>query len=81
MEVFIVLIEDRHCDIGCEVFSTEESAILYAKGIAKEYARHIDDIKEKLTPAMKLAGWLYYAQFSEEDCVRVERKEIDAKRN
>lgn len=61
MEVFVVIIEDRHCDVQCEVFSTRDLAVDYARGISERHASSIDDIDERLTPEMKDSGWVYFA--------------------
>ena len=74
MKLYTVVVEDRHCDIGVEVFSDREEAIRYAKGICKEFARYPEDIKEVNQPA-----WEYLCYFSgDEDCVSVRVKILDA---
>ena len=76
--VFVVMIEDRHCDPTVEVFSTEDAAINYAKAVVDKYSRDKSDIVESLTDNIKRAGWLYHATYScEGDSVRVEREVVD----
>jgi len=78
VNVFIVIIEDRHSDTQVEVFSGEVAAVEHAKAVVKEYGRYPEDISEGLTEPMTRAGWLYHATYScEGDNVRVERKTID----
>jgi hypothetical protein len=77
MDVFIVLIEDRHSDPSVEVFRDVTAAIDRAKAVVREYARYPEDIEEGLNGAMERAGWLYYGKFScENDSVRVEKKTV-----
>ncbi len=77
MDVFIVLIEDRHSDPTVEVFQEAPAAIARAKAIVREYARYPEDVAEGLNEAMVRARWLYYGKYScENDSVRVERKTV-----
>ena len=74
MELFVVLIEDRHTDVQVEVFSGREDAIRYAQWIAVNWIRPGATITEQ-----QVDGWEYYATYSsEDDSVRVERKVLNA---
>lgn len=72
-KLYCVIVEDKHTDVGAEIFTDREVAIAYAKGICKEYAKDPADIKEMHIPA-----WEYYCSYNCEDSVRVEVKILDA---
>lgn len=72
-DVFVVIIEDRHSDVGVEVWTDRDSAIERAKALAKEYAGYNDCSPEQKT----VPGWEYYTCYScEGDCVRVVRVKV-----
>lgn len=76
MEIFVVILEDRHTDTDAEVFSDSTKAIAYARKQANEYAD--DGVDETLTDAMRQAGWIHHGCYScEGDHVRVMRKTLD----
>ena len=73
MEIFIVIIEDRHCDVTAHPFSNQDKAIEYAKAKAKEYCRYEEDYEEE-----DIDGWIFYAKYScESDSVRVVKTTLD----
>ncbi len=72
MQVFVVIIEDRHTAVDIELFPTAEQAIEYAKECAPENASHPEDIEEEA-----IDGWLYFCRYSSEgDSVHVIEKEL-----
>ena len=72
MEVYVLIIADRHVDTDVEVYKNVVKAIKRARAIAEKYARNPDDIEEKT-----YEGWLYYAGYScEGDHVRVLAKQL-----
>jgi hypothetical protein len=72
MKVYAAIIEDRHVDTDVEIFTTDSSAIDWARNFAKKYARHQDDYQEVTIP-----GWLFYARYSVEgDKIHVVEKEL-----
>ena len=73
MKIFVVMVNDRHCDPEPYLFGTAEAAIGYARTAATEYARTPGDVEE--TP---VNGWLFHARYSAEgDSVWVLEKELD----
>jgi hypothetical protein len=80
MDVWIVLIEDRHADVEPLPFSTEEGAVQAARSAVEENARHPESIDwdAELNPAMRATGWVLYVPYSSEgDCVRVIKRTVD----
>lgn len=76
MELYIVIIEDRHADTTAHPFTDKEKAIAEAKRVAKEYCRHPEDYQEH--DYGRDDGWLFYADYScESDSVRVITTELD----
>jgi len=76
MEVYIVIIQDRHTDVTAHPFTNIDTAISEAKRIAKEFCRFEEDYQEH--DYGKDAGWLFYADYScESDHVRVVKMEMD----
>ena len=75
MKIYITLCCDRHIDEQVKVFTKLESAIEHAKEfIGEDY----DIIERELTKEMKLAGWIYLANYGVEgDYVRVEEAHLD----
>lgn len=70
-KVYILLIDDRHCDTEVRVYADKDTAIATAKELAHEYDR-FGDYEER-----QIDGWLFYARYScEGDHVRVEEKEL-----
>ena len=69
-DIWIVLIEDRHSDVGALPFSSEEGAIEAARASAPDDAE-----SEPLTDGMRKDGWVFYLPYgSEGDHVRVVKR-------
>jgi hypothetical protein len=72
--LFVVVHEDRHCDVNVYVCADEAWAMKLASRIVGDMARNTEDIDDTLTQPMVDAGWIYHAVYSSEgDYVRVER--------
>jgi hypothetical protein len=72
MKVYVLLWQDRHFDPVIEVFTGEADARACAWQIARDNARHPENIREELSP------WLLLRYSVEaDDFVRVEAKEVD----
>jgi len=70
MEIYIVVVEDRHTDIEVHPFTDKNKAISEAKRVAKEYCRNEEYYEEQ--DLGEDVGFLFYAQYScESDNVRV----------
>lgn len=70
MTIYVVLHEDRHCDLEIHLFDTLSSAIDKAKDIATGYD---DSVQEPIK------GWHYHASLTEEgDSVRVTEHEVQS---
>ena len=78
MKIYIVVIDDRHCDTDVKPFSDKEKAIEYAKEQVQSNARQPEDIDEpELNASMVKEGWVYYATYScESDSVTVIEREL-----
>lgn len=75
MNVYAVLLEDRHTDVHVEVFADRDEAIERARTLAKENARFPDDYKEET-----IEGWEFYCRYScEDDSTRVVATELKEK--
>ena len=73
-DIWIVLIEDRHTDVGVLPFSSEERAAEYARSQVGT-----EDLPAELNDAMRKDGWVLYIPYgSESDCVRVVKRTMDA---
>jgi|HubBroStandDraft_2_1064218.scaffolds.fasta_scaffold443042_4 hypothetical protein len=78
MDVFVVLVRDRHADPEPYVFTDEALAIKRANKEVAEGARHPEMIEDTLTDCMRRAGWIYNVNYScEGDVVRVQRKTLN----
>lgn len=78
MKIYLVMIQDRHTDAEAIPFSTAARAVAYARKVATESARQLEDFEELEVPE----DWLYYAKYSvESDCVWVVEKDLDAESN
>lgn len=72
MKVYLVIVKDRHCDLGVDVFASEDDAIERCENIAIEYCRHDEDLKQVDVP-----GTLLHIKYScENDYVEVLEREI-----
>ena len=73
MEIWIVLIEDRHADVEALPFGSEEKAFTAARKAAPDDATDGD-----LNPAMRVDGWVLYLPYGTEgDSVRVIKRTLD----
>lgn len=69
MELFVVMIADRHTDPTAYVFSTQAAALTLARRTANGW------LTENSEPP---AGWIYLAEHpTEADTIWVERKFLD----
>jgi hypothetical protein len=74
-DVFIVIHEDRDCEVAFYVFSDEAWALKLASRIVGDCAQ--EGFEEILTSEMQNDGWIYNAILSVEgDTVHIERKPV-----
>lgn len=73
IQVYVVIIRDRHEDVKPVVFLHESTAITFAKEFVRSKAPNPVPMEDHtLTPAMKEAGWIFYDCWTTEgDCVWV----------
>lgn len=69
--MYIVINEDRHCDVGVYLYASKDLAIKKAHSIAMVSCRNLEDIKEE--PLKNCILYLVYSY--SDDCVTV--KEIE----
>ena len=75
MDIYIVILEDRHIDVEVTPFTTAAEAIKEAKFQAHEACRFASDYKEN--PELCTNDWVFAATYScEGDNVRVVRKTL-----
>lgn len=73
MKLYVLLIEDRHCDPQVRLFQDRDKAVATAIQVAEEYCHEKGDIE-----MLNVAGWIYFATYScEGDSVRVTEEEVD----
>lgn len=73
--MYVILIEDRHCDVEVKLHNDKEGAICRARSLAKDYCRHPEDYEE--LEELDLEGCLFYAIYCcEGDCVSVQEVKI-----
>jgi hypothetical protein len=78
----IVVVEDRHADVGVKVFAGA-GAMFRALGLASKVAHsmargHPESINVSLSEYHEAAGYLWFASVgSEGDCVRVQEVALD----
>ena len=71
--MYVLILEDRHTDVGVRIFTDREKAVGEAKKMAVEYAHREEDLEEE-----EISGWLYYCRYScEGDCVSVREVEVE----
>ena len=79
MQVYVVVLEDRHSDPECFVFATAELAVAYARKIVAEYDKGLcrpENLFSSYDPSGK--PYVYYRSLSvESDCVWVVEKEVN----
>jgi hypothetical protein len=82
VEIWIVLIEDRHSDADALPFSTEAAAVSAAREQAVMHAAHPETIiwDAHLSPDMARDGQVWLAVYGDDgaECVRVVRRTVDA---
>lgn len=79
-EVFVAILEDRHCDTEVYVFSVEAEAVEFAKEMAEEFSRG-DEIDEEMNAEMVKDGWVYRGCYScEGDSIHVVKRILDEAR-
>ena len=67
MEIYIVVVEDRHSNVGVIPFYNREAAIDRAREIAKGYCSFLEDYEEN-----NYGGFIFHATYScEGDSVSV----------
>ena len=67
MEIYLVITEDRHCDVDVEPFYNSDKAVTRAREIAQESTTRTEDYQES-----SMDDWLFYATYScEGDSVHV----------
>ena len=77
--VYVMIIEDRHCDTDAQVFLKEQAAIDAARKLAKEECRYEEDYSEELNQFMVNDGWVFYATYScEGDNIRVLKRKVNS---
>jgi hypothetical protein len=73
VEIWIVLVEDRHSDVDAVPFSSEERAAGYARSQVDDR-----DLPAELNDAMRKDGWVLCIPYGTEgDCVRVVKRTMD----
>jgi hypothetical protein len=78
MEIFIVLIEERHSDPFVRVFDTEESANNYANVAITKFFRHPEDAREvNLQEDAIKRGLLRIVQFEDSGNIYVRRSTLN----
>lgn len=77
MQIFQVMVDDRHTDTEALPFLNAHTAVDYAKRLY--HARLGDDeLEEDMGEQEPPEGWLYYAVYSTEgDCIWVVPQELD----
>ena len=58
MDIWVVLVEDRHSDVEALPFSTEAAAFAEARDRVPD-----DAVEEPLTPGMVKGGWVLYLPY------------------
>jgi len=77
MDIYQVIIEDRHTDTEAIPFTTQDKAIAYAK---EQYTAYMKgrDLYEDMGEQQPPDGSFYYAVYSTEgDCIWVIKEELD----
>ncbi len=74
MQVYVIVLEDRHTDVQLEAFADPDKAVARAKEIASSY----HDGEDPEWQEMKYDNdWLYACRLTgESDCIRVEAVEV-----
>lgn len=77
MDIYLLIIEDRHVDVEVHPFVSEYWArIAAAKYLAE--CGNPEDWDEELTPLMQADGWIYTCTYSVEgDSLRIQKRKLD----
>lgn len=81
MDIWIVLVEDRHANVDALPYSSEAEAFSAARNEAESAARSHDNVEwdTELNEAMRRDGWVLYLPYGPEgDCVRVLKRTLNA---
>jgi hypothetical protein len=81
IDVYVVLVQDRHADPDIKVFADAIDAIEYADRELKTGSRHCPENIEvyELTQSMLDDGWIFFATYScEGDSVRVTKHQVSS---
>jgi len=71
MDVYVVMIDDKHAETDCELFYSEQEAIDYAKHyVREEGGKEADFVENDDT------GFLYSARYREENAVWVTKRSL-----
>lgn len=79
MDVFVVVYEDRHCDVEFELYEDEADALYAANTeLNKERQRYgPGEIRDQLNETWTSAGCIWAFAYGEEgDGIRIMRKEV-----
>lgn len=77
MKIYIVIWEDRHCDVTAHPFIDKQKAIDWAKTNVKSVLRFPEDYKE--TDCSNIKDWVFSAEYSDEgDFIRVVETELES---
>lgn len=72
MDIYVIIINDRHTDIEAMTYADKEEAINKARELAKKYCRHPEDYKEH-----SYDGYLFFVSYScESDYVAVLKTDL-----
>jgi hypothetical protein len=72
MLVFVVIVDDTHCDLDVQVFLNSSDAIECARGVIGEQKGNGScDVNS----SMERDGWLYYGSYGESNNVYVLQRE------
>lgn len=67
MEIYLVMVGDRHREDKVYPFKDKDKAIREARRIAKKYCRHPEAYREYECQQTGWAEWLFYVLYSPED--------------
>jgi hypothetical protein len=77
MEIYCVILEDKHYDVDVKVFSDHDKAIKYAEELARYYGDDEFDA-QPITKSMLNDGYVFYVTYScEGDSVTVIKRVLD----
>ena len=62
MQVYVVIVKDRHVDTAAYPFTDKDTAVSEAKRIAHAYCRYPEDYAEH--DYGRDAGWVFFASYS-----------------